>query len=131
MGTTEVFNSFKDEEGKFKQELSGDIKGLMGLYEASQLNIEGEDMLHEAGGYSYRLLKSYVTCLGYPQDRAVVEHTLKYPHHKSLPKFMAKDFIIRNLQRANEWMKELQELAMIDFEMVQSQHQQEILRISE
>ncbi|KAG6696554.1 hypothetical protein I3842_09G153500 [Carya illinoinensis] len=43
----DVFNKFKDEEaGKFNNELSEDIEGLMALYEASQLNIEGEDLLN-------------------------------------------------------------------------------------
>lgn len=126
-----MFDSFKDDEGNFKQELSSDIKGLMELYEASQLSIEGEDILDEAGEYSHQLLNSYVTCLGYTQERALVEYTLKHPHHKSLPKLLAKDFISRNFRGANGWMNELQELAKFDFEMIQSQHQQEILQISE
>ncbi|KAJ9168991.1 hypothetical protein P3X46_020463 [Hevea brasiliensis] len=122
-------NRFKAEDGKFKKELTHEIKGLMGLYEASQLSIEGEVILDEAGDYSYQLLHSYMTSLDYPEARAV-EHTLKHPHHKSHPKFLAKDFVT-NLQGANGWMNELQELAKFDFTMVQSQHQQEILRISE
>ncbi|KAF2303598.1 hypothetical protein GH714_019866 [Hevea brasiliensis] len=108
-------NRFKAEDGKFKKELTHEIKGLMGLYEASQLSIEGEVILDEAGDYSYQLLHSYMTSLDYPEARAV-EHTLKHPHHKSHPKFLAKDFVT-NLQGANGWMNELQELAKFDFTM--------------
>ncbi|XP_021640399.2 probable terpene synthase 13 [Hevea brasiliensis] len=124
-----VFDRFKGEDGKFKKELTHEIKGLMALYEASQLRIEGEDILDEAGDYSYQLLHSYMTSLDYPEASAI-EHTLKHPHYKSHPMFFAKHFIT-NLQGANGWMNELQELAKFDFTMVQSQHQQEILRISE
>ncbi|KAF2303599.1 hypothetical protein GH714_019895 [Hevea brasiliensis] len=91
-----VFDRFKAEDGTFKKELTHEIKGLMGLYEASQLSIEGEFILDEAGDYSHQLLHSYMTSLDYPEARAV-EHTLKHPHHKSHPKFLAKDFVT-NLQ---------------------------------
>lgn len=124
-----VFDNFKDREGKYKQNLDYDVKGLLGLYEASQLSIGGEDhILDEAGDYSYRLLNSWVTQLDDNQARAV-EKTLEYPHHKSLARFMAKHFIT-DFQGGNGWMNELQQLAKLDFKRVQSQYQQEILEIS-
>ncbi|RVW58711.1 (3S,6E)-nerolidol synthase 1, chloroplastic [Vitis vinifera] len=43
--SADVFNNLKDTEGKLQEKLSQDIKGLMGLYEASQLCIKGEDTL--------------------------------------------------------------------------------------
>ena len=58
-----VFDNFKDNEGRFKQQLSGDIMGLVSLYEASQLSIRGEDVLDEAGDYSHHLLRSSLTHL--------------------------------------------------------------------
>ncbi|CAL5383314.1 unnamed protein product [Camellia sinensis] len=48
---TDVFHKFKDKDGRFKTELSEDIRGLMGLYEASQLSIEGEDILDQAADF--------------------------------------------------------------------------------
>ncbi|WJZ96174.1 hypothetical protein VitviT2T_014885 [Vitis vinifera] len=53
----DVLNNFKNKEGKFKQNLREDIRGLMGLYEASQLSI-GEDILEEAGNFSSLLLNA-------------------------------------------------------------------------
>ncbi|KAJ9168992.1 hypothetical protein P3X46_020464 [Hevea brasiliensis] len=123
-----VFDNFKDREGKFKENLNYDIKGLLGLYEASQLTIGGEDILDEAGDYSYRLLNSWATQLDYNQARAIKD-TLDYPHHKSLARFTAKHFI-RDFQGGNVWMNELQQLAKLDFMKIQSQYQQEILQIS-
>ncbi|KAB1201253.1 (3S,6E)-nerolidol synthase 1 [Morella rubra] len=56
---TDIFINFKDTAlGKSTKELSEDINGLMALYEASQLSIEGEDILDEAGNFCKQLLKS-------------------------------------------------------------------------
>ena len=49
---TDVFNNLKDKEGKVQGKISQDIEGLMGLYEASQLSIKGEDILEEMGNFS-------------------------------------------------------------------------------
>ncbi|KAG5234825.1 terpene synthase [Salix suchowensis] len=121
-----VFENLKDNEGRFKQELSGDIRGLMSLYEASQLSIRGEDLLDEAGDYSYQLLRSSVTHLHYKQAR-LVRNSLDHPHHKSLASFMAKNFFN---DETNGWISELQDLAKTEFKMVKSQHQLEVSEIS-
>ena len=42
MWGADVFESFKDEEGKFKVKISNDVQGLLSLYEASYLSFEGE-----------------------------------------------------------------------------------------
>ncbi|KAL9346803.1 hypothetical protein Peur_061656 [Populus x canadensis] len=120
-----VFDNFKDNKGRFKQQLSSDIMGLVSLYEASQLSIRGEDVLDEAGDYSYQLLRSSLTHLDYNQAR-LVRNSLDHPHHKSLASFTAKYFFN---DEPNGWIGELQELAMTEFKRVQSQHQHEIVEI--
>ncbi|XP_059439321.1 (3S,6E)-nerolidol synthase 1-like [Corylus avellana] len=124
----DIFNNFKDKEGKFNKELAEDIDGLMALYEASQLGIEGEDILEEAGNFSERLLNARVRQLDDNQVR-VVGSTLRHPYHKSLARFMVKNFI-GNFQDRNGWLNDLQQLAKMDFNMVQSMHQKEIVQIS-
>eukprot|EP00261_Vitis_vinifera_P032725 XP_019073968.1 PREDICTED: (3S,6E)-nerolidol synthase 1, chloroplastic-like isoform X1 [Vitis vinifera] len=81
----DVLNNFKNKEGKFKQNLREDIRGLMGLYEASQLSI-GEDILEEAGNFSSLLLNACLQHLDHHQA-AVVKNTLEHPHHKSLARW--------------------------------------------
>jgi (3S)-linalool synthase len=120
-----VFDTFKDNEGRFKQQLSSGIMGLVSLYEASQLSIRGEDVLDEAGDYSYQLLRSSLTHLDYNQAR-LVRNSLDHPHHKSLASFTAKYFFN---DEPNGWIGELQELAKTEFKRVQSQHQHEIVEI--
>ncbi|RVW86364.1 (3S,6E)-nerolidol synthase 1, chloroplastic [Vitis vinifera] len=123
----DVLNNFKNKEGKFKQNLREDIRGLMGLYEASQLSI-GEDILEEAGNFSSLLLNACLQHLDRHQA-AVVKNTLEHPHHKSLARFMTKNFLT-DFQGTNGWINALQELANIDFNMVKSVHQKEMLQIS-
>ncbi|XP_059596344.1 (3S,6E)-nerolidol synthase 1-like [Vitis vinifera] len=123
----DVLNNFKNKEGKFKQNLREDIRGLMGLYEASQLSI-GEDILEEAGNFSSLLLNACLQHLDRHQA-AVVKNTLEHPHHKSWARFMTKNFLT-DFQGTNGWINALQELAKIDFNMVKSVHQKEMLQIS-
>ncbi|XP_050214272.1 (3S,6E)-nerolidol synthase 1-like isoform X1 [Mercurialis annua] len=124
-----VFDKFKDEKGKFKHELRDDIRGLMSLHEASQLSREGEDILDEARGYSYEILNSLATCLDSPKAKAV-ENALKHSHLRSLQKFMGQKFIM-NIVWQNGWVNELQEIATLDFKIIQHQHQQEFVHVLE
>ncbi|XP_050288838.1 (3S,6E)-nerolidol synthase 1-like [Quercus robur] len=122
-----LFNNFKDKERKFKSSLVGDIKGLIGLYEASQLSIEGEDILDEAGEFSRQYLTEWATHLDH-QQAILITDTLKNPHHKSQARFTTKN-IQTNIQGTNEWINVVQELAQIDSNMVHEIHQKEIHQI--
>ncbi|CAL5408281.1 unnamed protein product [Camellia sinensis] len=111
-GVWDVFDKFKDKDGRFKTELSEDIRGLMGLYEASQLSIEGEDVLDQAADFSAQQLNGWLTHLDDHHQAKVICNTLGHPQHKSLAKFMAKNFLNDyNGPNANV----LQELAKMDF----------------
>ncbi|KAF5944317.1 hypothetical protein HYC85_018394 [Camellia sinensis] len=125
---TDVFNNFKAKNGKFKPELNADMRGLMSLYEASQLSIEGEDILDQAADFSTRVLNGLMPHLSHHQAR-VVSNTLGNPSHKSLARFMARDFL-SDYTNPSEWENVLQELAKMDFNMVQFTHQKEILQVS-
>lgn len=125
----DVFNNFRNKEGKFKQNISEDINGLMSLYEASQLSIGGEDVLDEAERFSVNLLIEYATHLANYDLAGLVKHLLLHPYRKSLSS--TKNFFHGNFQ-GNEyvWILDLQELANMDFKLLQSLHQEEIVQIS-
>ncbi|XP_059660943.1 (3S,6E)-nerolidol synthase 1-like [Cornus florida] len=129
--TAGVFNKFKGKDGMFKEKLKQDIKGLMGLYEASQLRIEQEDVLDDAANFSSHILSSWVKHLDHHhQGRNIIRSTLTNPYHKSLARFMVKNFI-KDFNGINGQGNVLQELAEMDFKLVQSIHQREILQVSQ
>lgn len=102
----------------------------MGLFEASQLCIEGESILDEAGCFCEQLLNAWlIRHLDHDYQASVVGNTLGNPYHKSLARFMAKKFL-GNFTGTNGWLNDLHHLAKIDFNMVQSIHQKEIVQIS-
>lgn len=109
--------------------LGNDLKGLMALYEASQLSMEGEEVLDEAGDFSGKLLNTWLTYPDHHQSR-IVASTLNHPYHKSLAKFMVKNFL-NGMEVPNEYINSFLELVKMDFDMVQSTHQKEILQIME
>ncbi|KAM7486357.1 hypothetical protein LguiA_002366 [Lonicera macranthoides] len=125
----DVFDNFMGKEGKIKQKYRKDTRALMGLYEASQLSIEGEDALEEAGNFSSQLLNAMMRTSLNCNDARVVNNTLKHPYHKSLAKFTAKNFI-RDYNGAYASKNALQELAKMDFYMSQSVHVKELVEIS-
>ncbi|KAK6264856.1 hypothetical protein SCA6_020290 [Theobroma cacao] len=124
-----VFDRFKDREGSFRNELRRDIKGLMELYEASQLAVEGEDILDRAKEFSSQALKTWQSRELDRFSERVIKTTLDQPYHKSLSRFTARN-LLTNVQGTNGWINVLQELAKMDFNIVQSLHQEEVVRIS-
>ncbi|KAG6692404.1 (3S,6E)-nerolidol synthase 1-like [Carya illinoinensis] len=126
----DVFNKFKDREGKFDKELGKDINGLMSLFEASQLSIEREGILDEAGIFCEQLLNAWQIRHLDDNQVSVVGNTLRNPYHKSLARFMAKKFFGNFTGRNGWYSNDLHHLAKMDFNMVQSIHQKEIVQIS-
>ncbi|GAB4831046.1 (3S,6E)-nerolidol synthase 1 [Ancistrocladus abbreviatus] len=123
----DVFSRFKDKDGKFKQELSRDIQGLMSMFEASQLSTEGEDILDEANEFSEKLLNASMKNL-HPPLAMAVENALKHPYHKSLAMFTSEDFLNTSSDK-RILNNELKELAAMEFNMVRTIHQSEIYQI--
>ncbi|KAF6157862.1 hypothetical protein GIB67_003762 [Kingdonia uniflora] len=125
----DMFNKFKDANGKFKQGLSEDLEGMMELYEAYHLGVVGESLLDEAQNFALKNLKNALTHS--TEDRArVITDTLKHPYYKSLARFRAKHHIKNFEKRHGPRSDILLELAKVDFNIVQSLHQRELLEVS-
>ncbi|KAK2992401.1 hypothetical protein RJ640_000476, partial [Escallonia rubra] len=126
--SADVFGNFKDKEGNFDAKLGEETKGLMELYEASQLSIEGEDILEEAANFSSQLLTLRMEHLDHHQAR-IIKKTLEHPYRKSLARSNIKNFT-RDFDDINGYKSTLQELASMEFNVVQTVHQQELLQVS-
>nr|WCC60121.1 terpene synthase [Pityopsis ruthii] len=118
------FKKFKGNDGNFEDKSNkDDIVGLMALYEASQSRIEGETILDEAERYSCQLLNDMMNYVD--DDQAgMIRHTLENPYHKTIALF--------NIKKSIKYFDGtiLQELAELDFSMMQSIRQKESGQIS-
>nr|KYP43175.1 hypothetical protein KK1_035367 [Cajanus cajan] len=119
----DIFDKFWDKKGMLKQIFCDDIYGLIGLFEASQLSIEGEDYLHDAEESSRQYLNTWLsTFYDHPQVKVVAD-SLRYPIHKCLSRFTST--ILQFDQTSS-----LKELSKIDTQMVSSLHVKEIFAVS-
>lgn len=114
-------------------DLSVDIKGMLSLYQASFLSLEGETVLEEAREFSSRHLKEFVKQNNKDISNEIlsvlVSHALESPLHWRVPRVEARWFI--NLFETNQNMisiitPSLLKLAKLDFNMVQLKHQQDL-----
>ncbi|CBI28980.3 unnamed protein product, partial [Vitis vinifera] len=126
--SSEVFDQFRSKDGRFMDGISQDIAGLLSLYEASHLGLEGEDDLEEARRFSTRHLKSLVGNL--ESDLAdQVQQSLEVPLHWRMPRLEARNFI-DIYQRRNTKNSALLELAKLDYNLVQSSYQKELKELT-
>ncbi|KAE9458173.1 hypothetical protein C3L33_09925, partial [Rhododendron williamsianum] len=125
----DVFNKFKDNEGKFKESLIGDVRGLLSLYEATYLSVHQEDILDEALEFTTTHLNSALPNLSNDAIAAQVVHALNQPIHKGLPRLESRRYISLYEQDDNH-NKTLLALAKLDFNLVQKLHQRELSKFT-
>ncbi|RWR88240.1 terpene synthase 1 [Cinnamomum micranthum f. kanehirae] len=126
--STNVFTKFKDEKGKFKETLAGNIRGLVSLYEASHFVIHGEDILDEANSFARKHLKLALPNLNSPLS-SLVQLALELPLRKSIERLLSR-YYIAIYQEEDERNDNLLEFAKLDFNLLQSLHKVEIREIS-
>nr|QWQ79565.1 TPS7 [Juglans sigillata] len=111
----DVFNKFKDEKSQFKASLSANIPGLLAFYEATHLRVHGEEILDEALSFTTTQLR--------------VTHALKQSLHKGIPRLESRGFILLYQDDASH-NKAFLKLSILDFNLVQSLHKQELRHIA-
>ncbi|KAK4269684.1 hypothetical protein QN277_022810 [Acacia crassicarpa] len=126
--SSEVFKKFLDHEDHFDVCFCVDIMGLLSLYEASFLSMEGETILDEARDFSSTCLREFVdkninneddeTCL-------LVKHALELPLHWRVSRSDARWFI-DFYEKREDMSPTLLKLAKLDFNMVQVSHLEDL-----
>ncbi|CAN1139226.1 Alpha-terpineol synthase, chloroplastic [Linum perenne] len=129
----DVFNNYMNNKGRFKAELSMDIKGLLALYEASHLGVAGEEgVLDEARDFAVNHLKEAANSnIIDDQDPILAKklrHALELPLHWRSRWAEACWFI--QLFRQNDDVvsipESLLELALLDYNNLQQVHVEEL-----
>ncbi|KAJ1375497.1 Terpenoid cyclases/protein prenyltransferase alpha-alpha toroid [Sesbania bispinosa] len=127
--SADIFERFKDQNGNFKGSLSGDVKGMLSLYEASFLSYEGEEILDEAKDFTSFHLR------GLREDRISnilleqVNHALELPLHHRVQRLEARWYIESYAKRKDAKLV-LLNAAKLDFNIVQSTLQKDLQEMS-
>lgn len=125
-----MFDKFRKRDGRFHDNLREDIEGLLNLFEASFLGIEGEDVLEEANIFCTEHLKESLGTLGSKIILAEqVQQSLDIPSYWRMPRIEAQNFI-KLYPTDDESSPILLTLAKLDYNLVQSIHQQELKELA-
>ncbi|PRQ22663.1 putative lyase [Rosa chinensis] len=127
----DAFKIFTDYDGSFKNCLCKDVKGMLSLYEASFLGIEGETLLDEALAFTSMHLKN-LSIFHVTQDKGVLEqvsHALEMPLHHRMQRLEARWYIEAYGKKANA-NQVLLEFAKLDYNVVQQTYQRDFKDVS-
>ncbi|KAM7468981.1 hypothetical protein LguiA_007164 [Lonicera macranthoides] len=130
--TCDVFNKFKDEEGRFKESLIEDTRGLLSLYEAAHMRVHKEDVLDEALEFTTTHLEQVILKNSLSKNSLLtsqVVHALDNPIRKGLTRLQARHYI-PIYEQDNSHNKTLLTFAKLDFNMLQKLHQMELSHIT-
>ncbi|TMW83297.1 hypothetical protein EJD97_002199 [Solanum chilense] len=119
--TQDVFLSYMDEMGeKIKVDTNIDPKTMMQLFEASHLALKDENMLDEARIFCTNNLKSCNNTL-----------RMEMPLHWKVEWYNTRKHISKQENEKEEGVSKLKllQLAKLNFNMVQAEHQQDLVHI--
>ncbi|KAF7833900.1 putative terpene synthase 2 [Senna tora] len=124
--SSDVFKKLKKENGEFNEELANDREGMLALYEAAQLKVDGEEILEEALDFTLTHLINFSSSQFLDQH---VTHCLSQPLRKGLPRIQATHYTSQyHLLPSHSHF--LLNFAKLDFNTLQKLHQIEIGNIT-
>ncbi|KAL0928458.1 hypothetical protein M5K25_000340 [Dendrobium thyrsiflorum] len=122
---------YKDDEGKFQSNLANNVRGLLSLYEACFLSTLEDDILDEALNFTKHHLQSLSD--NDQLDSALkilISHALELPLHRRIPRLGAR-YYMRVYEQDKESKNDIVlELAMLDFNLLQLLHNEEVKSLS-
>ncbi|XP_057848440.2 sesquiterpene synthase Cad-like [Cryptomeria japonica] len=145
----EVFRNFQDENGQFVltrpvEEGDNELRSVLSLYQAAEICFPGETILREAKSFASRYLQQ---TLGQSHEKSQllteVDYFLKFSWRSRNPRWEAWSSIQIFRQDVDSWMsmegvykipneicQTILEAAILDFNIIQAQHQIELKIIS-
>ncbi|KAJ4822721.1 hypothetical protein Tsubulata_044828 [Turnera subulata] len=89
-----VFQKFKENNGSFKKCIANDAKGLLSLYEATYLSVQGEDIMEEALAFTRERLEVLAaSSQSSPCLAKQIKMALNRPFHHGVPRLEARQYI--------------------------------------
>ncbi|KAJ3679488.1 hypothetical protein LUZ60_017499 [Juncus effusus] len=123
------FHKFKDDSGNFSSTISGDVRGLLSLYNAAHMLIHGEEILEEAICFTREHLAAKVDELKPPLSKQV-SRSLKSPLIRTMKRLEARWYIEEYEEEEESRNDVLLEFAKLDFNFVQRLHWEELKALS-
>ncbi|MCL7027342.1 hypothetical protein MKW94_016227 [Papaver nudicaule] len=127
----DIFDEFRHAKGGFKESITSDVQGILSLFEAAHLLLEGESILSEAILFTKRHLSdngSNVDSINVNLAKQV-SRSLEMPLHWKVQRSEVRLFI-EAYESQREMNPLLLELAKLSFNMAQAQHEMELRHIS-
>uniref|UniRef100_A0A7N0TJJ3 Uncharacterized protein n=1 Tax=Kalanchoe fedtschenkoi TaxID=63787 RepID=A0A7N0TJJ3_KALFE len=122
--SSDVFDKFMDKtKSKFHESLCLDTIGMLSLYETSYLGVKGETNLIQAKELARIYLRQSLTGLN-----KEVSAALTLPRHLRMPRLEARNYI-QEYSKKLDCNVSLLQLATLEFNKVQLQHQDELTEI--
>ncbi|KAL3752995.1 hypothetical protein ACJRO7_000399 [Eucalyptus globulus] len=121
----DVFQRFMSKMGTLNELLHEDVKGLLGLYEASFHGLEGETILDEGWNFASKHLNDLNLDKVPTNIASHVSHALDMPIHWRPNRLEARWFMDM-YGKQQDMIPSLLRLAKIDFNLVQSIHRKEV-----
>ncbi|KDP46456.1 hypothetical protein JCGZ_12939 [Jatropha curcas] len=124
----DVFKKFKDNNGEFKKSISDDVKGLLGLYEATFLSVHGEDILDEGLVFTKRRLE-ILAAQSSPHLANRIRNALLRPFHQGIERIETRQYISFYAEEESP-NQTLLKFAKLDFNRLQLLYKQELALVS-
>nr|QBM78970.1 germacrene D synthase [Petunia x hybrida] len=127
--SSDVFKQFTNKDGKFKESLANDVKGLLSLYEAAHLRVRDEEILEEALTFTTAHLESMDVPNLSNSLKVQVSEALRQPIRKTLTRLGARKYIsiYENIEGHNDLILKF---AKLDFNALQKLHQRELSELT-
>ncbi|KAL3752983.1 hypothetical protein ACJRO7_000389 [Eucalyptus globulus] len=125
----DVFQRFMSKMGTLNELLHEDVKGLLGLYEASFHGLEGETILDEGWNFASKHLNDLNLDKVPTNIASHVSHALDMPIHWRPNRLEARWFMDM-YGKQQDMIPSLLRLAKIDFNLVQSIHRKEVSNLA-
>lgn len=117
-----------EDNGKFKETLRSDARGILSLYEATHMRVHGEELLEEALDFSTKHLKQILENSSSPFTTEI-SNALKLPIRRALPRVKAREYI-EIYQQDPSHNDALLAFSKLDFNVLQKLHQSELKEIT-